>query len=302
MNRRFRWLVGFTVGMVGIIALLYAQEPQRFERGLEIIRGNILMGGTAGNRLCYEGATADAFELCLAAPDVTADVILTLPLSGAADGAFVMSTLSTNSVNVANSIWGISNALAFGGATGADGFEIQLTPADVGADRVVTIPDMAAASALMASLLTTNAPDVANSIWGTSNGLAFGGATGADGFETRIVPTDPSADRTVTLQNASGTAMLQTQAVVTLTNVDLDTTDNSVAASVCETQAAVTAAGIATTDNLIWTMTTSDLGLGFSVTAIIPSAAGQVSIRICNETAGALDPGAVADFRIVSVL
>ena len=418
---RARWI---TIGLVlGLIGVLYAQEPQILQRGIVIIRGNLDMGGAAGNRLCYEGATADAFETCLAGSDVTADVVLTLPLSGAADAAFILSTLTTNSVgiansvwgvsngltfegatanagelfltvadiatasrtmtlpdmgaasaviastlttntiNVANSIWGISNALAFGGATGADGFEIQLTPADVGADRVVTIPDMAAASALWATTLTTNAPNVANSIWGISNAIAFGGATGADGFEIQLTPadvgadrvvtipdmaaasalmasllttnapqvansvwgisnglafegatgaadafettltlTDPTTDNTVTLQNATGTVTLQTGATITLTNVDLDTTDNSVAANICETQASVTATGVAATDNLIWTMTSSDLGLGFSVAAIIPTGADAVSIRICNETAGALDPGAVADFRLVPIL
>ena len=255
------------------------------------------------NGLTFEGATADAGELFLTVPDIaTASRTMTLPDMGAAS-AVIASTLTTNTVNVANSIWGISNALAFGGATGADGFEIQLTPADVGADRVVTIPDMAAASALMASLLTTNAPQVANSVWGISNGLQFEGATGgADAFETTLTLTDPTTDNTVTLQNATGTVTLQTGATITLTNVDLDTTDNSVAANICETQASVTATGVASTDNLIWTMTSSDLGLGFSVAAIIPTGANAVSIRICNETAGALDPGAVADFRLVPIL
>lgn len=38
----------------------------------------------------------------------------------------------------------------------------------------------------------------------TSNGVIFEGAT-ADGFETSLVATDPTADRTITLKNASGT-------------------------------------------------------------------------------------------------
>jgi len=181
-----------------------------------------------------------------------------------------------------------------------DGFETTLTFAEPTADRTFTFPN-ATSGTFMLSTLATNGSDVVNSIWGSSNALTFEGAT-ADAFETSITPTDPTADRTVTLQNASGTATLQTGATITLTNVDLDTTDNSIAAAVCETQAAVTATGIATTDNVIWTMTTSDLSLNFSVVAIIPSAANQVSIRVCNETAGALDPGAVADFRLVPIL
>ena len=147
------------------------------------------------NGLVFEGATADAFEITIAPADVTADVTLTLPLSGAAAAAFMVSSLTTNSVDVANSIWGISNALAFGGATGADGFEIQLTPADVGADRVVTIPDMAAASALLATTLTTNAPQVANSVWGISAGFVFEGSD-ADTEELTFTTQDLTADIT----------------------------------------------------------------------------------------------------------
>lgn len=123
-----------------------------------------------------------------------------------------------------------------------------------------------------------------------------------DAYELTLAVPSPTADVTQTLQNATGTVTLQTGATITLTNVDLDTGDNSVAASICETQASVTATGVAATDNLIWTMTSSDLGLGFSVTAIIPTGANTVSIRVCNETAGALDPGAVADFRLVPIL
>ena len=162
----------------------------------------------ASNGLTFEGATANAGELFLTVADIaTASRTMTLPDMGAAS-AVIASTLTTNTVNVANSIWGISNALAFGGATGADGFEIQLTPADVGADRVVTIPDMAAASALLATTLTTNAPNVANSIWGISNAIAFGGATGADGFEIQLTPADVGADRVVTIPDMGAASAL----------------------------------------------------------------------------------------------
>ncbi|MDO8631715.1 MAG: hypothetical protein Q7R41_14605, partial [Phycisphaerales bacterium] len=81
-----------------------------------------------------------------------------------------------------------------------DGFEIQLTPADVGADRVVTIPDMGAASALFASTLTTNTFDAANSIWGTSNSLVFEGAS-ANGEELTMTVADITADLTITWAN-----------------------------------------------------------------------------------------------------
>lgn len=87
-------------------------------------------------------------------------------------------------------------------------------------------------------------------------------------------------------------------AVITLTNVDLDTTDNSIAAHVCENQS-VTATGVATTDNVLLTMTTNDLAVTFSIGSVVPTAADTLSFRVCNNSAAAADPGAVADFRIV---
>lgn len=144
-----------------------------------------------------EGATADAFEASIAVADPTADVTLSIPALNSA--AFVISTLTTNDVDVVNSIWGASNAIVFEGAT-ANAFELSLAPADVAADRTVTIPDMGAASALVASTLTTNATDVANSVWGVSNGIVLEGAT-ADAFEITVSPVDPTADATWSIPN-----------------------------------------------------------------------------------------------------
>lgn len=183
------------------VGLLYAQEPARFERGIEIIRGNLSVGTGS---IVFEGATGDAYEVTLSAGDPTADVTITLPAASSA--AFLVSTLTSNSVNVVNSVWGASNALVFEGAT-ADAFELSLAPADVGADRTVTIPDMGAASALLASTLTTNATDVANSLWGASNALVFEGAT-ADAFELTLSPADVAADRTVTIPDMGAASAL----------------------------------------------------------------------------------------------
>lgn len=203
-----KFLLGLSLPVVAI-AVLFAQEPQRFERGLEIIRGNILMGGTIGNRLCYEGATADAFETCLAASDVTADVVITLPLSGSADAAFVMSTLTTNSVDIVNSIWGVSNGLAFEGAT-ADAFELTMSPGDVGVDTTVTLPAAGVSYAVALSTLTTNNVDAANSIWLVSAGIVFEGAT-ADANEATVTFVDPAADGTLTFTLAGQVAGEQLQ-------------------------------------------------------------------------------------------
>lgn len=151
--------------------------------------------------LVFEGATANDFETTIAVADPSADRTVTI---ADADGTVMLSSLATNAPDVANSVWGISNGLAFGGATGADGFELQLKPqGDPSADVIVSIP-VTTAAAVMVSTLTTNNVDVANSVWGVSNGLAFGGASGADGFETKLTVVDPTSDKTITLPNRTG--------------------------------------------------------------------------------------------------
>lgn len=157
------------------------------------------------NGVNFEGATADAFEATVAPlSDPTADVTVSFP--SLATGVLVISNLATNDIDVANSVWAESNALVFEGSS-ADAAEIRLSPTNVTGDRTVTIPEMLASNALMASLLTTNAAENANSVWGISNGINFEGAT-ADTSELTLAPADVTADRTVTIPNQTGTVML----------------------------------------------------------------------------------------------
>ena len=71
------------------------------------------------------------------------------------------------------------------------------------------LPASGASTFALATTLVTNEVDVANSVWGASNGLVFEGATGgADTFETTLTLVDPTGDNTITLQNATGTVAL----------------------------------------------------------------------------------------------
>lgn len=157
----------------------------------------------ASNGVVYEGATADTFETTVAPADPTADQTITLP-NNAVNSAFVTSTLTTNAVDAANSVWGVSNGVVYEGAT-ADTFETTIAPADPTADQTITIPNNAANSALLTTSLTTNAVDAANSVTGTSNGFIAEGAT-ADAFETTLSFADPTADETITVPATAGAA------------------------------------------------------------------------------------------------
>lgn len=105
---------------------------------------------------------------------------------------------------------GVGVTVEFEGAT-VDDSETSITATDPTADRTITLPD--ASGTAMLSTLATNAPDAANAVTGTSNGLLFEGATGgADAFETTLTVTDPTADRTITLPNSTGTVLLSSTA------------------------------------------------------------------------------------------
>lgn len=156
--------------------------------------GVTTLGGTVAGAspLVFEGTTADGYETTFAITDPTDDRTITFPNSTG---------------TVALNPYGAS--IEFEGAT-ANEFETTVTVVDPTADRTVTIPDET--GTVMVSSLATNATDAANSVAGASNKLVFEGAT-ADAYETWITPTDPTADRTVTLQDASGTVALTSQAV-----------------------------------------------------------------------------------------
>ena len=182
--------------------------------------GNVIIGDAStdtlhvnANTITFEGATADAFETTLAIVDPTADQTASLP-NFAVNYAVLGSTLTTNNIDAANSVWAVSNGVVLEGAT-ADGFETTLSPVDPTADQTVSVPNVAVNSALVISTLTTNNVDAANSAWLVSNGIVLEGAT-ADAFETTIAPTDVTADATITLPTKSGT-LHGSGAVVALT-------------------------------------------------------------------------------------
>jgi hypothetical protein len=170
----------------------------------DAVTDSITITGAIQGSIVLDGTTDDENEVTLSLlDDPSADKAVKLPSKNAA--TIMISTLTTNDVDVANSIWGISNGLAMGGATGGDGFELQLKPmGDPAADKYILFPVLTNAASMI-STLTTNDVNVANSVWGVSNGIAFGGATGANGFETTLSPTDPASDATITIPNKTGT-------------------------------------------------------------------------------------------------
>lgn len=109
--------------------------------------------------------------------------------------------LDTSALTALGVLTGAS-PLILEGAT-ADAYETTIAVTDPTADRTVTIPD--ASGAVMLS--TGGVVGTENAVSGVSNGFEFEGAT-ADAYETTLTVTDPTADRTVTLPDATGTVAI----------------------------------------------------------------------------------------------
>ncbi len=105
-------------------------------------------------------------------------------------------------------------------------FEMTLSGGDPTADRTITLPDvtgtvvttgnLTAITTLTSATLTS--PTITGAVFNDGS-VVFEGAT-ADSFETTLAITDPTADRTITFQDATGTVVLR-DSTDTLTNKTL---------------------------------------------------------------------------------
>ena len=287
--------LGLVLGFVGV---LYSQEPQNMERGLNILRGNltlstggIVIGPGGGGTIVLEGATADAYETTFTVTDPTADRTITWPdssgtillssgttpfaaddtifglgsdidsvlyhrstslaagteITGVIVGVSVKPAIAANSLIVSDvtadgdllfltqtagnsqaaifvdgsastvNLYGAgiqllqvdstSVNLGLAGTTtgrleisGSTSGTISLLPANAAGTYTLTLPSTSTAAALFYSTLTTNAIDVANSVWGVSAGLTFEGSD-ADTEELFLTLADPTADITISFRD-----------------------------------------------------------------------------------------------------
>ena len=173
-------------------------------------------------------------------------------------------------------------SLVFEGAT-ADGFETTLGITDPTADRAITFPDATGTVALVETVNTSLSSYVELADVGEAGGVAgldgsknlivtgssiiIEGATD-NTFETTLIAADPTADRTLTLPNETGT-------VATQTWVD------SLALS--HTSATTSVHGIGDTAALA-TKAYSDAAAGAAVTSAGAAADGKVSTHNSTTT------------------
>tara|TARA_B100001057_G_scaffold102008_2_gene99166 strand:+ start:25528 stop:29043 length:3516 start_codon:yes stop_codon:yes gene_type:complete len=190
-------------------------------QGSTITLGNaatdtIALSGTITGSLVFEGSTDDSFETTLTPGNPSSDITLTLP-SSASDtlvGKATTDTLTNKTINSnANTLHiDLDDLGTFTGTLGefnaglqGDSF-VSLTGSETLTNKTLTSPNI--------------------------NEIIFEGST-ADSFETTLAVTDPTADRTITLPNATGTvithgmfsgdATVSSSGAVTLATVNSDT-------------------------------------------------------------------------------
>lgn len=161
-----------------------------------------IFDGAATEVWIIEGAV-DAHETTISFTQPAADVTYTFPTGGTDILAVMSSTLATNYPEVANSVTGGTNQLIFEGA-GVDDHEHIIQSTDATADIIWLLPDGGTDTlAIMGSTLTTNYPEIANSVWMASNAIHFEGTANTE--ETILTANDATtADATIELPNDSG--------------------------------------------------------------------------------------------------
>ena len=159
-----------------------------------------------GNNIVLEGTTANDFEMTLSGGDPTADRTVTLPdVTG--------TVITTGNLSSITSLGTLTADIVFEGATAND-FETTLTVTDPTADRTITFPDVTGTVVTTGNLTaittvtsaTLTSPTITGAVFNDGS-VVFEGATAND-FETTLTITDPTADRTITFPDSTGTVAL----------------------------------------------------------------------------------------------
>ena len=166
---------------------------------------NSTINPSFGSSIVFEGATADSYETTLQVTDPTADRTITLPNASG-------TVITTGNLSDITDIGVFTSTITMEGATAND-FELTLSAGDPTADRVITFPDETGTVLTTGNLgvitsltnPTISGPTISGLIISDSS-IVLEGATAND-FETTLSVTDPTADRTITFPDVTGTVI-----------------------------------------------------------------------------------------------
>jgi len=189
----------------------------------ELLDGDLTLPGL---NIIFEG-TVNNHELTLTAPDVTSDKTVTLPnATTTLVGTDTTDTLTNKTLTspVVSGLTLSDASIVFEGAV-ADSYETTLTVGEPTDDRILTLPD--ATDTLVGRATTdtltnkTLTSPIVSGLYLSDSSIVFEGT--ANDHETTLTVTDPTADRILTLPDATGTVAL-TSDITTAINA-LSTTD-----------------------------------------------------------------------------
>jgi hypothetical protein len=205
----------------------YLQTTDLSNTVAELVGGDLYIPGTD---IIFEG-TDDAHELTLSAPDVTSDKTVTLPdATTTLVGTDTTDTLTNKTLTspVVSGLTLSDASIVFEGAV-ADSYETTLTVGEPTEDRTLTLPD--ATDTLVGRATTdtltnkTLTSPVISGLTISDASIVVEGATSND-FETTLAFTDPTADRTITFPDASGTVAFASEITNFITASSTDTLTN----------------------------------------------------------------------------
>ena len=167
-----------------------------------------------GSSITFEGASADAYETTLTVVDPTAARTITLPnVTG--------TVITTGNLSDITNIGVFTSTIVMEGST-ADDHELTLSAGNPTADRTITFPDATGTVALVENLVTSlgstylvpaDLSDTVAELNASGNLLVPGASiiiegSEADAYETTLTVVNPTAARTITFPNETGTVAL----------------------------------------------------------------------------------------------
>ena len=205
--------------------------------GTQDLTGVVLSGASP---LVFEGATADAYETTLTFTDPTADRVITMP--NATDtlvGKATTDTFTNKSIDLGTNT--LTGSLAeWNTALQSESFA-SLTGSETLTNKTLTSPTITGGTF---SGTFTGTQDLTGVVLSGASPLVFEGAT-ADSYETTLTFTDPTADRVITVPNATDT-LVGKATTDTLTNKSIDLGTNTLTGSLAEWNTALQGDSFAT--------------------------------------------------------
>jgi len=208
-----------------------------------------------GSSIVFEGATDNAFETTVAVTDPTADRTITFQ---DATGTVVLrdstDTLTNKSISLGSNT--VTSTLAQLNTAISDADVASLAGTETLTNKTLTSPTLTTPNIGVASgtsltltgdlIVQGTTTTIDSTTIAVKTAFVFEGAT-ENNFETTLTVTDPTADRTLTLPDATDT-LVGRATTDTLTNKSISLGSNTVTSTLAELNTAISDANVASLD------------------------------------------------------